>query len=334
MLSSLKELLATERERTVPAHLGVLHYLGALALMLLLMETTTGILLMIYYRPSAVAAYYSTAIITDEVRLGWLVRAVHHWGADLLIFVAFLHLIRVYFSRAYLPPRQLNWMIGLALLILLVTLGFTGTLLPWDQYAYWYIDSARQTIADIPLLGNVVLALIWGGWEIGEEVLLRFYALHVGVLPWLGLALLSLHLLLVWRLGIQEPAHGEGVPQLPRTPFPDFLITLFMVGLIVGGCLFSVAVVFPPSLLEQADALTPLTHPQPLWYLLPVHESLRSLPGGIAALAVGTFVLLLLIVPALDRGPAQPTSKNALRRVLGVLVIAAWILLGVKGYLR
>jgi cytochrome b6 len=334
LFTPFKEILATERERTVPGHLGVPHYLGALALLLLLVETATGILLMIYYRPSAAAAYSSTAILNDVVHLGWLMRSVHRWGADLLILIGFLHLFRVYFSRAYQSPRQLNWLTGVALLIVIITMGFTGTLLPWDQYAYWYMDSARQTLANVPVLGNAVLAFIWGGWELGGEVLLRFYALHVGVLPWLGCALLGAHLYLVWHFGIQEPAGKEAVGPALRTPLPDFLATLFMVGLIVGGCLLSLAVAFPAALLEQANPLVPLAHPQPRWYLLPVRELLRSLPEGAANVTVAGFALLLLCVPLLDRGPKASAVKQAVRWLLGGLVLAGWILLGVKGYLE
>ena len=335
MFAPLKELLRTERERTIPVHLSRWNYIGALALIFLLVQTATGILLMVYYRPSAAAAYFSTGIIADEVRLGWLMRSVHHWGSDLVILLGFLHLVGVYFARAYQPPRHLNWMIGLVLLMLILTLGFTGILLPWDQYAYWYIDSARGTISAIPVLGNLVLGLIWGGWELGEEVLLRFYTFHVGVLPWLAFSVLFLHLLLVWRFGIKQPAGSAGVVRPAATRFfPDFVANLFMVVLIVGGLLLSVAVIFPPVLLERADPLVPLSYAPPRWYLLPVRESLRGLPGVVAALAVVAFTLLLFLVPVLDRQPAPSTRNRIVQRALGILVIAAWILLGARGCLR
>jgi len=316
----------------VARHVGRSHYIGALALVFLLVQTSTGILLMVYYRPSAAAAYSSTGIIVDEVRLGWLVRSLHHWGSDLLILLCFLHLIRVYFARAYQAPRRLNWVLGLVLLLLILTLGFTGVLLPWDQYAYWYLDSARATISAIPVLGNLVLGLIWGGWELGEEVLLRFYAFHAGVLPWLAFSTLFLHLLLVWRLGLKEPARVADVPSAAPTPlFPDFVLNLFMVVLVVGGLLLSAAVIFPAVLLEPADPLVPLRHAPPHWYLLPIREALRGLPGAMAAFAVVTFTLLLFLVPALDRHAVLSTRNRILHRTLGILVIVAWILLGLKG---
>ena len=335
MLSPIREILRLERQRTVPPHISVLHYLGALAVIIFFVEAASGILLMVYYRPSAGAAYYSTGIIMDEVRLGWLVRSLHRLGSDLLILLCFLHLIRVYFSRAYQAPRQLNWIIGVLLLVLVLTLGFTGTLLPWDQYAYWYIDGARKTIAGVPVVGSLVLALIWGGWEIGEEVLLRFYAFHVGVLPWLALALLLLHVLLIWRFGIKAPAPAHAPPDAAPTPFlPDFLLSLLMATLLVGGALVSIAVCFPATLGEQADPLSPLGHALPRWYLMPLRELLRGLPGGAASLTVMAFFLVVLFVPALDRGAAQPRWSRILQPALGLLVIAAWLALTLRGCVR
>jgi quinol-cytochrome oxidoreductase complex cytochrome b subunit len=338
LFAPLKELLRTERERTVPAHFGRWNYIGALALVFLLVQTTTGILLMVYYRPSAASAYLSTGLIADAVRLGWLLRSVHHWGSDLLILLGFLHLMRVYFTRAYQAPRQINWVLGLVLLVLILTMGFTGILLPWDQYAYWYIDSARATISAIPGLGNVVLGLIWGGWELGEEVLLRFYSFHVGVLPWLAFSVLCVHLLFVWHFGIKEPVGvAGGAGPVTMRFLPDFVTNLFMVVLVVFGLLLSAAVLFPPVLLERADPLVPLVGAAPRWYLLPLREALRGLPGAVAALAVVAFTLVLFLVPVLDRQLAPSTRNRIVQRALGILVIAAWVVLavlGARGYLR
>jgi len=330
--AALKEIIRSAGRRNVPAGR---HYFNALVLIFFCQQVITGILLMIYYRPSAEAAYYSTAIITDEVRLGWLIRSLHRWGSDLLVLLSLLHMIRVYFLRAYQAPRQLNWALGVCLLVLVLALGFTGTLLPWDQYAYWYMDSARWTIASVPLLGNALLALFWGGWEIGEEVLLRFYAFHVGVLPWLALSLLIARLLMVWRFGVKEPAGMPGDPRPRSTPlFPDFLVNVLITVLLVNGLLLSLAVFFPSSLSEQADPLSPLPDPPPRWYFLPLRELLRHLPGAAATLTVVAFFLVLFLVPALDAKPAQATWKKALQRTLGSLVIAGWVLLGVRAYLR
>jgi quinol-cytochrome oxidoreductase complex cytochrome b subunit len=332
LLAAIKEIVRAGERRTVPA--GFLPYLGGLALVVISLEAVTGILLMIYYRPSAAAAYYSTEILTDEVLLGWLIRSLHRWGFDLLVVLALLHMISVYFSRAYRAPHQLTWALGIYLLMFVFALGFTGTLLPWDQYGYWYTDSARQTIANIPL-GNILLALFWRGWEISEEVLLRFYAAHVSVIPSLVLCILIAHVLMVWHFGINEPAEVPGNSRPRLTPlFPDFLVNMLIAVLLTSGLWLSLAVLFPAPLAEHADPLSPLPNPQPRWYFLPVHELLRDLPGTAASLTVIAFFLVLFLVPVVDAKPVQTTWRKALQRTLGCLAIAGWVLLGVRAYLR
>jgi quinol-cytochrome oxidoreductase complex cytochrome b subunit len=327
LFSSLTEIFQAELDRTVPARLHIFHYLGGLTFVVVSLQVVTGILLMVYYRPAPEGAYSSLVMIRDEVRLGWLVQGLHHWGADLLLLLAFLHMIRVYFSRAYQAPRQYNWMVGLLLLLALFAFAFTGTLLPWDQYAYWSTYFARGIIADIPVVGNLLLQLLWGG-EADEGALLRFYVFHVGILPWMTIFFLFLHLSMVWRLGIKEPSVGG------RTPFfPDFLVNLLMATFLIFGLLLLGAVLLPPPLLEQANPLSPIPGVKPWWYFLPLHELLRHLSGGIVALIVAAFFLLLFLVPVLDRRPDVRMRRRVLLWVLGSLTCAGWLWVGLRGYL-
>jgi quinol-cytochrome oxidoreductase complex cytochrome b subunit len=328
LLGGLKEIFQEDLERTVPARITFLHYLGALAFIFVCFQIVTGILLMVYYRPAADTAYASMAMITDEVRLGWLVQGLHRWGADLLVLLALLHLARVYFARAYAAPRQLNWVVGLLLLLGLFAFAFTGTLLPWDQYAYWSTVFARAIIANIPLLGKVLLELLWGGGEAGEEALLRFYVFHVGILPWMTMFFLFLHLLMVWRLGIKEPSVGG------RTPFfPDFLVNLVVAALLIFGLLLLGTVLAPTELLGQADPMSPLVGVKPRWYFLPLHDLLQHLTGSRVALIVTAFFLLLFLVPFLDRRPDVRIWRRVLLWILGSLAFAGWFLVGLRGYL-
>jgi quinol-cytochrome oxidoreductase complex cytochrome b subunit len=323
--------LSSPRAPFVFGRLSVLHYLGALAVLLYALQVITGVLLMIYYRPSVGAAHSSTAIITDEVNLGWLVRALHHWGAELLIVLALLYLLGLYFSRAYQAPRHWNWTAGVCVLAVLLALGFTGTLLPWDQYAYWYTDSARRSLSGIPVVGNLLLGLFWGGWEIGEAVLLRFYVLHVGVLPWVAVLFLYVHLLSVWRFGMEEPSRATTDP-VPF--FPDLAVSLFVTSLLAAGVLLSFAVLWPPALLEPANPVAPLAHVSPPWYLASLRGVLRGLPPPAAAVVVLAFTVLLFLVPLLDRRPVAPLWKILLQRGLGLLVISAAFFLTLVGYRR
>ena len=198
----LKEIF--HLEALLPPHITILHYLGSLAFILFSIEVITGVLLMIYYRPGIEEAYQSIRYIMTDVRLGWLVRGVHKWAGDLLIIVILLHLLRVYFYGAYKHPREPNWLSGVLLLCFVIGFGFTGTLLPWDQKAFWTINYAKEALSSVPVLGRLFLDFLWGGPELGSAALLRFYVFHVGILPWIFAPLLLLHLYLVVYHGIGE----------------------------------------------------------------------------------------------------------------------------------
>jgi quinol-cytochrome oxidoreductase complex cytochrome b subunit len=317
-----------ESTGTGATQFAVRHWLGALTLLFFCLQVITGILLLVYYRPSTDGAYQSIAIIVDEVRVGWLIRSLHYWSAALLILCSLLHLVQVYFARAYLPPRRASWAAGILLLVAILAFGFTGTLLPWDQYAYWSIDSSRQTIAGIPVVGDLLLNLFWGGWELGEEVLLRFYAFHVGILPWVALACLSVHLVLVWRAGFQG-SQPSSVARVLAGVAPNLLIVV----LLTFGILVSLAIVLPPELLAPADALSPLPDVQPRWYFLPARQLLRHLSGATAALVVIALFVLLLSVPLIDRRPTETRRGVLIRWILGLSAVVAWMLMAVRQYL-
>jgi quinol-cytochrome oxidoreductase complex cytochrome b subunit len=324
-------VLAAERDRTVPSYVGVTRYLGGLAIAFFCLEVLTGILLMIYYRPSIGAAHLSTAVIIDEVNLGWLVRSLHRRGADFLLLLAAVHLFRVYLSRAYENPRQLTWATGIFLALVFVAFDLTGVLLPWDQYAYWATDFLRQALAAIPIVGHMVVTILWGGSDLAEAGLLRFYAFHIAVLPWVALFILSVHVMTVWRFGLKRPAQGDGTGS-PRLFYPDFLTDFFLAFLVILGLLMSAAIVFPVRLGPAADPLSPLLAVLPRWYLMPLHQLLELVSSSVAAVVGGLALLVVFFLPALDAGTTESVRGRNVRVAIGVLVVAACVLLGVWGY--
>ncbi len=204
--SRARTSLGRELDRPVSTTIGWRHAFGALAVFFFAVEVLTGILLMVYYQPTAGDAYESIQYIMSTASLGWLVRGLHVWAGSLLVLFALLHLARVWIQGAYRGGRGFNWAIGVLLLLLLLAFGFTGMLLPWDQAAFWTIDEAREAIAGVPFLGPLLLGVLWGGIEeLGEGALLRFYVFHVGLLPWITVALLGLHVYLVGRQGLHRP---------------------------------------------------------------------------------------------------------------------------------
>ncbi len=180
--------------------------LGGLSFFLFLVLTITGVYLMFFYVPGATNAYSDILDIQAQVTFGLLTRNVHRWGAHLMVFFVFLHMMRVFYHGAYKPPREFNWVVGVVLLLLTILLSFTGYLLPWDQIAYWAITIGGNMAGFAPLFNQPGKILMLGGIEVGENTLLRFYVLHIMVLPLVAAIFLAVHF---WRIrkdgGISGP---------------------------------------------------------------------------------------------------------------------------------
>jgi len=171
--------------------------LGVLTTITFLELTLTGILLMFYYVPSVERAFVDMVILQTVVPFGQLLRNLHRWGAHLMVITTILHMVRVFYTGAYKPPREFNWVVGVILLVLTLGASFTGYLLPWDQLSYWAITVGTSIASYEPLMGATVRKILLGGPEVGQEALTRFYALHIMVIPGLMALLISLH---IWRV--------------------------------------------------------------------------------------------------------------------------------------
>jgi quinol-cytochrome oxidoreductase complex cytochrome b subunit len=172
-------------------------YLGVISFALFVLLVVTGIYLMLYYHPSVPQAYRDMKDLEFVVSNGGFVRNFHRWAAHGMVAVVFLHLLRVFFSGAYRPPKQFNWVIGVLLFLLTLLLSYTGYLLPWDQLALWGISVGTNMLGYAPILGEKLRFLILGGNTVGENALLRFYVLHVFILPLVMTILLGVHF---WRV--------------------------------------------------------------------------------------------------------------------------------------
>jgi quinol-cytochrome oxidoreductase complex cytochrome b subunit len=180
--------------------------LGGLSFFFFLVLTVTGVFLMFFYVPSATSAYDDILRIQAEVPFGLLTRNIHRWGAHLMVFFVFLHMMRVFYHGAYKPPREFNWVIGVILLTLTLLLSFTGYLLPWDQLALWAVTVGTNMMGYTPVFGQEVRFVLLGGAEIGSETLLRWYVLHVLFFPFIIVIFMAIHF---WRVrkdgGISGP---------------------------------------------------------------------------------------------------------------------------------
>lgn len=171
--------------------------LGIISTILFLTLTVTGVLLVFYYVPATTLAYGTMKDLQTVVPLGQLVRNMHRWSAHLMVLAVILHLVRVFYTGAYKPPREFNWLVGVGLLLLTLGASFTGYLLPWDQLSFWAITVGTNIAGYAPVLGDTVRTILLGGNDVGQNALIRFYGLHIIVIPLVMIALMSVHL---WRV--------------------------------------------------------------------------------------------------------------------------------------
>lgn len=171
--------------------------LGLISAIVFGVLSVTGLLLMFYYAPTVERAYGYITILQTQVPFGQLLRNMHRWGAHLMVIAVVLHMARVFYTGAYKPPREFNWVVGVVLLILTLGASFTGYLLPWDQLAYWAITVGTSVAGYEPIMGAAIKSILLGGPEVGQEALTRFYALHVMLIPGSILLITSLHM---WRV--------------------------------------------------------------------------------------------------------------------------------------
>ncbi len=183
--------------------------LGSASTILAMLQGITGMLLTIYYIPSPDHAYDSISYIMDQVTFGWLIRGMHHWGATLLVIVVFLHMLKSYFVGAYKYPREVTWLTGAVLLLVVMVLGFSGYLLPWNQKAYWATTVGTSIVGAPPVIGPLLLSIVRGGNDIGAVTLARFYGLHIWWMPIAFLAFLLGHLYLIIKIGITAPPERD-----------------------------------------------------------------------------------------------------------------------------
>ncbi|MDX1631682.1 MAG: cytochrome bc complex cytochrome b subunit [Thermoanaerobaculia bacterium] len=329
------ELVRHASAEPVPHHLKKWWFaLGGTPLYLFMVQIATGILLTFYYVPSPEQAYQSVAEITHQVRFGWFLRSLHMWSANFMVIAVFLHMFRVFFTRAYRHPRQLNWMVGFGLLGTTLTFGFTGYSLIYEQMSFWGATVAANLAEAVPLVGGFAADLLRGGPEVGEQTLTRFFILHIGVLPTVGLLLVALHVYLIRTHGVTE-LHFEGEEVATEKRFfrfyPEHVSTEILIGLLLMYLLTLLALVFPAELGPPADPTVTPEHIKPEWYFYFNFRLLKLFSLQVSVLLTMFLGGIAFFWPFID-GWISRRTKHAdtivvivgVFAVLGFLILTVW----------
>ena len=331
------------RHKTVPGgpH-AAWYYFGGVSLFLFGIQVATGLLLLFYYTPGTESSYRSVQFIITHVPFGWLIRSLHAWSANVMVFAVFVHMFSVYFLKGYRPPRELTWLTGVALLALTLTFGFSGYLLPWNELAFFATKVGTDIVAIVPLVGPGAARLLRGGDDVTDATLTRFFGFHVAILPAAFTAVLLVHLLLVQRLGMSEPI-GERDEAPKAVPFyPGFIMRDGILWLGVLALLLVLCTYLPWELGVQADpfAAAPAGI-RPEWYFAFVSQSLKYLPArilgidgeviGICAFLLGAAFLAL--APFLDRRAARGMPSPVFT-VIGAAIVTYMVTLVILAYVK
>jgi len=302
--------------------------LGGMAVVLIGMLFATGLMLKFVYQPFPDRAYESIVHLQQNVPFGSLVRNIHHWGAYLLLIIAFLHFLRVFFSGAFHPPRQFNWIIGLAMLLAVVASNITGYLLPWDQLSYWAITICTGMLGYVPGIGEWLQALLRGGDMIGQTTLSIFYAIHTAVMPAFLLVLMPWHFWRVRKAGglviPRNPGAADGRRRQKVPSIPNLLIREIVVAVTLIALLMVISVFFDAPLGAKANpGLSPNPTKAP-WYFAGIQELLLYFHPLFALFVIPVLTLLALIgIPYLNYREETSGVWFASRRGRRLAIMAA-----------
>jgi ubiquinol-cytochrome c reductase cytochrome b subunit len=331
----LRLLTAKMLNEAVPGGSRWAYVFGSILLFIFGMQAVTGVLLMFYYVPTADHAYASTQYILHDVDYGWFLLSYHFWGSSAMVVCVFAHMSQVFLWGAYKKPRELIWVVGLALFALVMAFGFTGYLLPWDQRAYWATTVGVEIIDKVPFLGDFLARFLKGGAIPGQMTLSRFFVIHVMVLPAVLIGLAGLHLFLFRCAGPAGPFRGTPTELKAKTDyfFPRQIWKDAVGMAVVFACISALSFWEPVVLLDEATPDPGDYHPEPEWYFLFIFQHLRlKMFSGefgqfLASIALpGALGVLLLLLPFFDRNPERNIFRRPLA-LIGWVVLTASILL-------
>jgi ubiquinol-cytochrome c reductase cytochrome b subunit len=310
---------------------------GALAMVTLGIMIATGIFLAMNYTPNTTLAFDSVQRIMRDVNYGWLIRYAHMNGASMFFIVVYIHIFRGLYYGSYKAPRELLWMIGVVLLLLMMATAFMGYVLPWGQMSYWGATVITNLFSAIPVVGQSIVTWLWGGFSVDNPTLNRFFSLHY-LLPFVLTGVIFLHIVALHITGSNNPLGIDVKSPQDTLPFHPYYTVKDSVGMCVFLLIFACIVFFVPKYLGDPNNFIPANPLQtpadivPEWYFLPFYAILRSVPnklGGVC-LMFGS-IAVLFVLPWLDTSPVRSARFRPIYRQLILVWVVATVVLGVVG---
>ena len=324
-------------EYPTPKNLNYWWNFGSLAGIMLMIMIVTGIFLAMNYDPNVNGAFQSVEHIMREVNYGWLIRYIHMNGASFFFIVVYIHLFRGLYYGSYKAPRELLWILGVVIVLLMMMTAFMGYVLPWGQMSYWGATVITNLFSAFPVIGHPIVTWLWGGFAVGDPTLNRFYALHY-VLPFVILGVVGLHLVALHKHGSNNPLGIDRKGPQDSVPFHPYYTYKDMFGLSAFLIIFAIFVFYFPNVLGDPQNYIPAnplqTPPEivPEWYLLPFYAILRSIPNkllGVCALFASIGVLF--IVPWLDTSKVRSAYFRPIYKWVFWLLVVDVFALGAVG---
>jgi ubiquinol-cytochrome c reductase cytochrome b subunit len=331
-----RQLMATALDEPIPGGSRWAYVFGSGLLFIFINQIVTGVFLALYYVPSADHAHTTVAFIQKQVTMGSFLRSLHAYGSSVMVLLLMLHLAQTYVYGAYKGRRELLWLMGCFLLLLVLGMAFTGYLLPWDQKAYFATAVGTNMASEVPLAGGFLKLLLRGGSEMGTLTLSRFFTLHVFLIPAAIFGAVAAHLFLFRKAGAAGPPRpAEELRRMPAaTFFPSQVFKDFVFGIGLIVMLGALAWRRPVSLGPVANPADATYLPRPEWYYLPVFQFIKYFQGAAALLGIvvipSVVFLALFALPFLDRSPERRPLRRPVALGSLLLVFGALVLLGVQ----
>jgi len=332
-----------------PKNFNFWYYFGSLAVVILVLQIVTGIWLTMNYNPSAEGAFDSVEYIMRDVPFGWLLRYMHSTGASFFFIVIYMHMFRAMLYGSYKKPRELVWIIGLLIYLCLMMEAFFGYLLPWGQMSFWGAKVITSLFGAVPFIGDWLMEIIRGDFNVSGVTLNRFFALHVVAIPIILLGLIGVHIISLHEVGSNNPdgidikklKDENGVPK-DGIAFHPYYTVKDAVGLVVFLILFSTVLFYFPTMggyfleapnFDPANALVTPEHIAPVWYFTPFYAILRAVPDKLAGvIAMGVAVVIFFFLPWLDRSNVRSIRYRGIYYKISLtLFVISFVILGWLG---